>query len=110
MYKHLAGSFWVLRQNLQQVALNQEKPHTTPLHYLIYSIYISVVLPITVLMDHLFLLIRTAYLVHYLSFGSLKEAEITFHFGSSLNHLFNYSLQSSALSFAPFHLTSVFSI
>jgi hypothetical protein len=31
-----------LRQNLQQVAPNQEKPHTTPLHYLIYSIYISV--------------------------------------------------------------------
>ncbi len=41
-YKHLAGSFWVLRQNLQQVAPNQEKPHTTPFHYLIYSIYISV--------------------------------------------------------------------
>jgi hypothetical protein len=32
-----------LRQNLQQVAPNQEKPHTTPFHYLIYSIYISVV-------------------------------------------------------------------
>jgi hypothetical protein len=32
-----------LRQNLQQVAPNQEKPHTTPLHSLIYSIYISVV-------------------------------------------------------------------
>jgi hypothetical protein len=32
-----------LRQNLQQVAPNQEKPHTTPLHYLIYSIYISVI-------------------------------------------------------------------
>jgi hypothetical protein len=31
-----------LRQNLQQVAPNQEKPHTTPLHSLIYSIYISV--------------------------------------------------------------------
>ncbi len=44
LYKHLAGSFWVLRQNLQQVAPNQEKPHTTPLHSLIYSIYISVVL------------------------------------------------------------------
>ncbi len=43
LYKHLAGSFWVLRQNLQQVAPNQEKPHTTPLHSLIYSIYISVV-------------------------------------------------------------------
>jgi hypothetical protein len=42
LYKHLAGSFWVLRQNLQQVAPNQEKPHTTPLHSLIYSIYISV--------------------------------------------------------------------
>ncbi len=42
LYKHLAGSFWVLWQNLQQVALNQEKPHTTPLHSLIYSIYISV--------------------------------------------------------------------
>ncbi len=41
-YKHLAGFFWVLRQNLQQVAPNQEKPHTTPLHSLIYSIYISV--------------------------------------------------------------------
>ncbi len=49
-------------------------------------------------------------LVHNLSFGSLKEAEITFHFGSNLNHLFNYSLQSSALSFAPFHLTFVSSI
>jgi hypothetical protein len=34
-----------LRQNLQQVAPNQEKPHTTPFHYLIYSIYISVVFP-----------------------------------------------------------------
>jgi hypothetical protein len=34
-----------LRQNLQQVAPNQEKPHTTPLHSLIYSIYISVHLP-----------------------------------------------------------------
>jgi hypothetical protein len=34
-----------LRQNLQQVAPNQEKPHTTPLHYLIYSIYISVMYP-----------------------------------------------------------------
>ncbi len=44
LYKHLAGSFCVLRQNLQQVAPNQEKPHTTPLHYLIYSIYISVIL------------------------------------------------------------------
>ncbi len=43
LYKQLAGSFWVLRQNLQQVAPNQEKPHTTPLHSLIYSIYISVV-------------------------------------------------------------------
>ncbi len=43
LYKHLAGSFWVLRQNLQQVAPNQEKPHTTPLHSLIYSIYISVI-------------------------------------------------------------------
>jgi hypothetical protein len=43
--RHLAGSFWVLRQNLQQVAPNQEKPHTTPFHYLIYSIYISVVIP-----------------------------------------------------------------
>ncbi len=43
LYKHLAGSFWVLRQYLQQVAPNQEKPHTTPLHSLIYSIYISVV-------------------------------------------------------------------
>jgi hypothetical protein len=32
-----------LQQNLQQVAPNQEKPHTTPLHYLIYSIYISVI-------------------------------------------------------------------
>jgi hypothetical protein len=32
-----------LQQNLQQVAPNQEKPHTTPLHSLIYSIYISVV-------------------------------------------------------------------
>jgi hypothetical protein len=32
-----------LWQNLQQVAPNQEKPHTTPLHSLIYSIYISVV-------------------------------------------------------------------
>ncbi len=42
LYKHLAGSFWVLRQNLQQVVPNQEKPHTTPLHSLIYSIYISV--------------------------------------------------------------------
>ncbi len=42
-YKHLAGYFWVLRQNLQQMAHNQEKPHTTPFHYLIYSIYISVV-------------------------------------------------------------------
>jgi hypothetical protein len=41
LYKHLAGSFLVLRQNLQQVAPNQEKPHTTPLHSLIYSIYIS---------------------------------------------------------------------
>jgi hypothetical protein len=30
------------RQILQQVAPNQEKPHTTPLHSLIYSIYISV--------------------------------------------------------------------
>jgi hypothetical protein len=38
----LADSFWVLRQNLQQVTPNQEKPHTTPFHYLIYSIYISV--------------------------------------------------------------------
>jgi hypothetical protein len=45
LYKHLAGSFWVLWQNLQQVAPNQEKPHTTPLHSLIYSIYISVYLP-----------------------------------------------------------------
>jgi hypothetical protein len=35
-----------LRQNLQQVAPNQEKPHTTPLHSLIYSIYISVVSPL----------------------------------------------------------------
>jgi hypothetical protein len=35
-----------LRQNLQQVAPNQEKPHTTPLHSLIYSIYISVALPL----------------------------------------------------------------
>ncbi len=59
---------------------------------------------------HLFLLTRTAYLVHYLLFGSLKEADITFQFGSNLNHLFNYSLQSSALSFAPFHLIFVFSI
>ncbi len=42
LYTHLGGSFWVLRQNLQQVAPNQEKPHTTPLHSLIYSIYISV--------------------------------------------------------------------
>ncbi len=42
MYKQLAGSFWVLQQNLQQVAPNQEKPHTTPLHSLICSIYISV--------------------------------------------------------------------
>jgi hypothetical protein len=32
-----------LQQNLQQVAPNQEKPHTTPLHSLIYSIYISVI-------------------------------------------------------------------
>jgi hypothetical protein len=38
-----------LRQNLQQVAPNQEKPHTTPLHSLIYSIYISVVGPSTTL-------------------------------------------------------------
>ncbi len=29
--------FWVLRQNLQQVAPYQEKPHNTPFHYLIYS-------------------------------------------------------------------------
>ncbi len=43
LYTHLAGSFWVSRQNHQQVAPNQEKPHTTPLHSLIYSIYISVV-------------------------------------------------------------------
>ncbi len=36
LYKHLAGSFWVLRQNLQQVAPNQEKPQTTPFHYLTF--------------------------------------------------------------------------
>ena len=35
LYKHLAGSFWVLRQNLQQVAPNQEKPHTIPYYFLI---------------------------------------------------------------------------
>jgi hypothetical protein len=41
-----------LRQNLQQVAPNQEKPHTTPFHYLIYSIYISVVFTDNFLQPH----------------------------------------------------------
>ncbi len=42
LYKHLAGSFWVLRQNLQQVAPSKEKPHThsLPLPHLFY-LYIS---------------------------------------------------------------------
>ncbi len=35
-YTHLAGPFWVLWQNLRPVAHNQEKPHTTPYHSLIY--------------------------------------------------------------------------
>jgi hypothetical protein len=60
LYKQLAGSFWVLRRNLQQVAPNQQKPHTTPLHSLIYSIYISVGLPpLTYCLTQPLLLIRS---------------------------------------------------
>jgi hypothetical protein len=41
-YTHLAGPFWVLWQNPRPFAPNQEKPHTTPYHSLIYiSRYIS---------------------------------------------------------------------
>ncbi len=35
-YTHLAGLFWVLWQNLQPVAHNQERPHITPYLSLIY--------------------------------------------------------------------------
>jgi hypothetical protein len=35
-FTHLAGPFWVLRKNLWPVAPNQEKPHTSPYHSLIY--------------------------------------------------------------------------
>jgi hypothetical protein len=43
-FTHLAGSFWVLWQNLRPTAPNQEKPHTTPYHSLIYiSIYLHII-------------------------------------------------------------------
>jgi hypothetical protein len=41
-HTHLAGILWVLWQNLRPVAPNQEKPHTNPLHSLIY-LYLHII-------------------------------------------------------------------